>query len=66
MKDKAGSTVSIADNYDAIEKFCVGKTIKELEDVANSENPVDAVSGATLVDTKGYLEAIIEVAKKIN
>lgn len=66
MKEKAGSTVSIWDNYKAIQDFAMGKTIDELKEVvegAEDGKPIDAVTGATLVDTKGYLQAIIETAE---
>ncbi|QEN08996.1 hypothetical protein EXM22_13725 [Oceanispirochaeta crateris] len=65
MSEKAGATVPIADNYAAIEAFVVGKTIAEIEGVANQDakKVVDAVSGATLADTKGYLGMIIKAAK---
>lgn len=66
MKEKAGSTVSIAYNYKAIQNFVKGKTIEELKEVvagAEDGKAIDAVTGATLVDTKGYLEAIIETAE---
>ena len=66
MKEKAESTVSIWDNYKAIQEFAMGKTIDELKEViadAEDGKPIDAVTGATLVDTKGYLEAIIETAE---
>lgn len=66
MKEKAESTVSIADNYKAIQNFVKGKTIEELKEVvsgAEDGKAIDAVTGATLVDTKGYLEAIIETAE---
>lgn len=66
MTEKAQSTVSIWDNYKAIQDFAIGKTIDELkESIADAEDgkPIDAVTGATLVDTKGYLEAIIETAE---
>ena len=66
MKEKAESTVSIWDNYVAIEEFATGKTIDELKEaIADAEDgkAIDAVTGATLVDTKGYLEAIIETAE---
>ena len=58
MASHAGSTVRIDDNYDAIQNFAVGKTIDQIETVAGGENAVDAVSGATLADTAGYLDAI--------
>lgn len=66
MKEKAESTVSIWDNYKAIQDFAMGKTIDELKEVvegAEDGKPIDAVTGATLVDTKGYLQAIIETAE---
>lgn len=66
MTEKAQSTVSIWDNYKAIQNFAKGKTIEELKEaIADAEDgkPIDAVTGATLVDTKGYLEAIIETAE---
>ena len=66
ITEKAESTVSIWDNYVAIEEFAMGKTIDELKEVvegAEDGKQIDAVTGATLVDTKGYLEAIIETAE---
>ena len=66
MAEKAGSTVMYADNYAAIENFADGKTISELEDLVNNktnEEVTDAVTGATLVDTAGYINAIIAAAK---
>lgn len=66
MKEKAQSTVSIWDNYKAIQDFAMGKTIDELKEaIADAEDgkPIDAVTGATLVNTKGYLQAIIETAE---
>lgn len=64
MTKNAGSTVSIDANYDAIQSFVVGKTISELETLAgDTEGAVDAVSGATLADTAGYIGAIVDAAK---
>ncbi|QEJ95310.1 hypothetical protein FUT79_08920 [Treponema phagedenis] len=65
MAEHGKSTKPIAANFDAIEAFCIGKTIAEVEDVANKSNikAMDAVSGATLVDTKGYLSAVVAAAK---
>ena len=63
MKEKAGSTVAIDANYDAIQAFAVGKTISELEKYKGDEKAVDAVSEATLADTGNYLAAIAEAAK---
>ena len=62
----AGSTVALVDNYTIIEDFVVGMTIAELEAVLagkTAEEMVDAVSGATLVDTLGYLQGILAAAK---
>lgn len=66
MADIAGSEVSIADNFRAIENFVAGKTIDEVKEVIASANPgeaIDAVSGATLVDTAGYLQLIVDAAE---
>jgi len=63
---KAGSTVAIDANYDAIQAFVVGKTVAELEaEIAGKEAAavVDAVAGCTLADTLGYINGIIAVAK---
>lgn len=66
MKEKAGSTVDIVSNFEAIQNYAEGKTIAELETAIKgktSQEVLDAVSGATLVDTVGYLESIIAAAK---
>lgn len=63
---RAGSTVTIADNFAAIENFVLGMTVSELEALLNStekEAAVDLVTGATLVDTYGYLSALLAAAK---
>jgi len=63
MQQRAGSKVQIAANYDAIEKFVVGKTIDQLEKAVEIEGFADTVSGATLVDTPNYVKAIVAAAK---
>jgi hypothetical protein len=66
MAEAAGSTVSYDKNIAAVEKFATGKTIKSLEmtlSKKSAEQVVDAVSGATLVDTSNYLKAILDAAK---
>lgn len=66
MATKAGSTVTLADNYAAIEDFVTGKTIAEVEaafEGKTAEEAVDVVSGCTLVDTLGYVQGLIEAAK---
>lgn len=66
---RAGSTVQIAANYDAIEAFAKGKTIAELEAFVSGytaetkAEAIDAVSGATTADTWGYLNGILAAAK---
>lgn len=70
MAEKAEATNSLVEGYQAISEFAEGKTINELEeaidDLHRVEDPSgisDVVSGATLVDTPGYLEEIVRVAK---
>ena len=66
MEKKAGSTVAIHENFNAIEAYATGKTVTELEKILEEntdEQMVDVVSGATLADTKGYLTSILEAAK---
>ena len=66
---RAGSTVQIAANYDAIEAFATGKTIADLEAFVNGytadtkAEAIDAVAGATTADTWGYLQGILAAAK---
>lgn len=67
MKEYAEATVSIGDNYKAIEEYVAGKTTDELNTVIGENEkgkPVDAVTGATLVDTVGYLQMIVDAANK--
>lgn len=68
MADRGDSTVTWGNNIQAITDFAVGKTAEELkettEELADEAAEIsDVVSGATFVDTKGYLEAIIEAAE---
>lgn len=65
MSEKAKSTVSLGDNYKAIESFAIGKTGAEILDFAGKQEKgkaVDAVTGATLVDTVGYLTVLGQAA----
>ena len=66
MAEKAGSTVEIATNFDVIQDFVKGKKISELEELVgkSAEEVVDAVTGATLADTTGYIQAVLEAAKQ--
>ncbi|MDF2520488.1 MAG: peptidoglycan-binding protein, partial [Clostridia bacterium] len=66
MAKSGGATISIDKNLAAVEAYAVGKTVAELEAVLaknTKEQMVDAVSGATLADTHGYLSAIVAAAK---
>ena len=67
MAAKAGSTVHLRDNFKAIENFVKGKTVAELKAVTakTPQEVVDAVSGATLVDTYGYINAVVKAAETI-
>ena len=58
---RAGSTVAIADNFAALEAFVIGKTAAQLEAVTGYEPAVfvDAVSGATLVDSVNYVKGVL-------
>ena len=66
---RAGSTVQIAANYNAIEAFVKGKSIADLEAAVNGftdENKaefIDAVTGATTADTLGYVQGVLAAAK---
>lgn len=69
MKDHGKATQTWMKNIEAIDAFAKGKTVAELEAAVKELEPEDAkvadvVSGATFADTKGYLESIIEAAKK--
>ena len=59
----AGSTVTIAANYDAIQAHVAGKAIADLEAEIAGELAADAVAGCTLVDAAGYIRVILEAAK---
>ena len=66
---RARATVQIAANFDAIEAYAAGKTIAELEaavagyTLENKMEFVDTVTGATAVDTLGYVQGILAAAK---
>ncbi len=63
MSESGGATLTLDTSWTAIEEFCVGKTITELEEWAGSAEGADVIAGSTLVDTVGYTKAIIEAAK---
>ncbi len=61
-----GGTQTLLASYKGIEGFVKGKTIADLEKLLSeksTEEMVDAVTSSTLVDTKGYVEAIVAAAK---
>ena len=64
MADYAGSTIPIDKNFDAIQAHVNGMTTAEAEALGAKEDAVDAVSGATLVNTYKYIAAIAEAARK--
>ena len=61
---KSGSTVAIDANYDAIQNHINGMTIADAAALGAEENPVDAISGATLADTAGYINAVVAAAQE--
>ncbi len=63
MAEKGGSTLPLDTSWTAIEEFCVGKTVAELEAWAGTAEGADVIAGSTLVDTVGYVKAVIEAAK---
>lgn len=71
MMESAGSTVTYSDNLTAIEDFATGLTVEEVEDtiseldgLGEDDEIADVVSGATLVDTSGYLQSIVDIANE--
>lgn len=66
---RAGSTVQIAANFNAIEAYVKGKTVAELEAIVNGYTEetktdfIDAVTGATTADTWGYVRGVLAAAK---
>lgn len=63
MMDKADANLTYEENMQAIIDFAKGKTAadleKELEGATDGE-PMDAISGATFVDTPAYVRAIVD------
>ena len=68
MTERGGATQDLKTSYIALEEFAKGKTVQELVEFIEgkeSEELVDTVSGSTLVDNKGYIEAIIAAVNSI-
>lgn len=59
MKTKGNATQEWLTSMKAIESFIAGKTVSDLGNVTG----VDAVSGATLQDTAGYVKAAVSAAQ---
>ena len=55
MADHAGATQEILVSYNAIEDFVANTKLEDLDGV-------DAVTGSTLVDTAGYVSAVVNAA----
>lgn len=71
MTEHANATTSYNDNLDAIQDFAKGKTLAEIEEAISEleglseDDPIaDVVTGATFVDTSGYLQAIVDTANE--
>lgn len=64
MTQYASATRSYYENLLSIEAYVTGKTISELKALVENEASavVDAVSGATLVDTRGYIMSVLAAA----
>lgn len=66
MTEKAKSTQTRMASLKAIYDFAMGKTVAELEEAlskAEAGKPMDAISSSTLVDTQGYVKAIVDTVK---
>lgn len=67
MKTNGGATQRIDTSLNAIEKYCVGMTVAELDKwitgTTKEGEPPDTVAGSTLADTAGYIKAIATAAK---
>ncbi|MBD3949545.1 peptidoglycan-binding protein [Tuanshanicoccus lijuaniae] len=71
MAEKGGSTVDYLTNLTAIAEYTYDKTIdevkagiEELDGLGEDGKVADVVSGATLADASGYLQAIVDLATK--
>lgn len=68
MAERGEATQDLIVSYKAIEDFAVGKTVADLEaaiDGKTAEDMFDVVTSSTLVDTLGYINALIEAAKAV-
>ena len=65
MSEKGGATVRIDDNFNAIQNHVNGMTVADAKALAEGDKQaaIDAVSGATLADTNGYIGVIVAAAE---
>lgn len=70
MTEIAGATQTYSASMDAVQAFAEGKTLDEINDaleeldgLEDDASPADVVSGSTFVDTRGYLQTIVDVAE---
>lgn len=63
MAERGGATKAIDLNFDAIQNHVNGMTIEDAAALAQRSDAVDVVSGATLADTAGYVQVIVNAAK---
>lgn len=66
MAEGAGATETYSGNINAIIDFAKGKTLEEIQnflDESEAGEVIDAVAGATFVDTAGYLQAIVDTVE---
>ena len=68
MTERGGATYTLLEGYEAIETFCIGKTVAELEAIVDGTDEdaiaiVDAVASCTLVDARGYIKSVVEAAR---
>lgn len=64
MAEEEGATVPIDENYDAIQDYVNGMSIEDAVALSESDDAVDQVTGATLVDTAGYVALLAETAQQ--
>lgn len=62
MAANGGATIAYDENMDAVQDYITGLSIDETLELADDENAVDAISGATLADTANYAALIAEAA----
>lgn len=62
----AGSTQTIEESFSALEEYCIGMTVSELEDLLNdhdADSIMDVETGSTLTSNHDYLKGVLLAAK---